>query len=353
MKNNFRYIKKNGNFICQNDKYKIEFSKPILVGKNKFSSIKTIQDIETCSYILRIFKSLKNEKWKLINNKQINGFGIFDLKELIYTMIHKKKIGCQKVQIEENTSYLYVLNNIESVSDDFYEISKFWNSNGEILFSFYIGIYTDDFDTDGIYLRNLNYEDLLIWKKCINDFISYAIMIQNQKIRTYNKFHTKCYQFKEGRIYYLDINNPNKIKDIYVENEDTFDILEIEFTDKETFSEKFYNEVIIEKITNKYLLLDNGIKIKSGRIQSIKRYYPSLEDERFKYGVNGVANDFIYALSIEDRNDFSTLSEDDLFEKYGEVILNRTNVGSTLHPISDDLNTFQEKVIKKLIQKLS
>ncbi len=353
MEKNFRYIKKNGNFILENDRFKIEYSKPLLKGKEEFSSIKKTEDIDTSTYILKIFKSLNNRKWKLLNSKQVNGLGIFELQTLIHEMIHKKKIACQK-SIDENgnSSFSYLLNNSDSASDDFYEMKKFWNVDGEISFSLYVGILVNESNSDGIYFNNLNYEDVLILKKCINEFVSYAIMIQNQKVRTYNKFHSKCYHLKDGRIYYFDIENSKRMKNIYVEKEDVFDVTEINFIDKETFNTKFYPNVTIDKITKKDILLSNGVKIKSGRIQDIKRYLDEEDDKRFQFGANGVANDFIYALSVEDRDDFSNLSRKDLIEKYGEVILNRTDVGSERHSVADDLETFQNKVIDKIILKL-
>lgn len=351
MEKNFRYIKKNGIFICENNRFKIELSKPLLKGKD-FSSIKKLEDIETCSYVLKIFKSLDNKKWKLLNSKEIYGFGIFDLQNIIYETLHRKKIGCQK-EIDENGdfSYCYVQNNSDSVYDDFYEITKYWTSEENIIFSIYIGILVDENNSEGIYLKNLVYEDILIWKKWINDFIDYAIMIQNQKVRTYNKFHCKCYKLQEGRIYMYNINDLSQIENIYIPKEDILDITEVDFTDKETFITKYHSNVTIDEVTKKNIILDNGEKIRFGRIQNIEKHFDE-KDERFEFGANGVANDFIYALSIDDRDDFLNLTESELLHKYGNIFLNRTMIGSKYHPITDDLNIFQKKVLDKVIEKL-
>lgn len=350
MNKNFRYIKKNGNFICRNDKFKIEYSKPVLKG-NDFSSVKTLEDIESCSYILKIFKSMDNGKWRLLNSKEIHGEGIFDFQKSIYDMLHLKKIGCQK-EIDSNgkINYCYKRNNNASYYDDVYEITKYWTDN-EIFFSMYIGFLIDECNSDGIYLINLSYDDILIWKKCIDDFIDYAKMVYNQKIRTYNKFHSKCYKLHDGRIYYFDINNPSRMKNIYTAKEDIFDITEVDFVDKETFVTKYHKDVTIEEVTNKNIILSNGLKIKSGRIQNLERHFDE-EDDRFGFGANGVANDFIYALSVNDRDDFNNLSREELLNKYGEVFINRTYVGSSYHPISDDIETFQNKVLDKVIEKI-
>lgn len=356
MEKNFRYIKKNKTFICENNIFKIEFSKPIVNGFSKFSSINLsttnyFDEIETCNYTVKIFRSLNEQKWRMLNEINVNGFGIFHFQKLLKKILSQKKIACQK-SIDEsgNAFYSYVLNNKECDTNDFYEIRKIWKMDEGILFDVFIGEFIDNDVFNGIYFHNLNYQDILIWKKCVDDFIDYAISIQNQKIRSFNKLYSKCFHLKNGRIYYFNINQ-NKLENIFLENEETLTITEIHFSNKDTFFTTKHEDVIIEKINPKQIMLSDGGKIKTGRILDIKREF-DVDDERLQFGVNGVANDFIYALSIEDRDDFINLSDEKLIEKYENVIVNRTYIGK-LHPISMEKELFKEKVIQNIKKKLN
>lgn len=278
MKNkSFTYIKENNTFICENNTFKIEFSKPIVKSSKEGNSINPnvkIQqidagdEIESCTYSMKISQSINGNKWRTINQIDINGFGIFYLKNLIHEMLNKKKSNCQKSIEYWTDCYSYIKNTEECYSNDFYEIRKIWDSYGNISFELYIGISSDsNFNySSGIKLKNLSYEDLLVWRKCIYDFIHYAITIENQRTRTVNKSCCKQYKIEEGKIFYDD----NLKQDVFIESEEV-SVKEIIFSNKDTFSVKLHKDVTIEKITSKYILLSDKTKIRAGKIVEIKR----------------------------------------------------------------------------------
>lgn len=363
---NFKFIKKNGKFICESNNFKIEYSKPQIQGKDENSSILSVDDILYYYYYIKIFKSEnkvingKNiRKWKLLSEKFIGDFpGVLAFQNMLNLILDKNKQDCQKMELSSGEiEYSYTINNINTVQDA-YELQKIFSFDGKVFFNLYIGTGIDVFadnNTIGIRLQYLDYHDILVLKKCIDEFIKYSMELQTQLNKLYNKKECASFLIKDNILYKYMIENNKidnlKINNVFREKEETLDINEIVYTDRNEFHSINHKNVMIVEINKKGIKLSDNTFIKKNKILNICRNIET-DDERLKYGINGIANNLLLVLSISDREEFKNENIDYLIDKWKNVIIERTKIKTPEHNLYMKVKENESDIFIKIIEKI-
>lgn len=364
-KSDFKFIKKNNKFICENDKFKIEFMYPYIEGVYDDSSILGVKDIKDFYYTIKLYRSEKKnvngeviKKWKLVSEKQVEeNFQVIQFQDMLNKILDKDTQNCQKVLVsEKQVEQSYVLGNSNFVQD-YYELQKVFTPEKNVYFNLYIGLAMDEFadtTTVGIKLQKLDYHDILVMKKCVDEFIQYSMEKQTLTNKIYNKRQCSSFFIKDNVLFQYAIEN-NKVNEDKYDNvfglkEETLDVSEVVFADKNEFKSVEHENVMITEISKKGIKLSDETFIKKNKILAVYRYLEN-DDERLQYGVNGVSNNMLMILNPEDREEFKRETTEFLVNKWGNVIANRVGLYVPEHNLTENKETLT-KIVNKIKEKL-
>lgn len=322
--NGFKFKKVKNKFRWESDFMVLEFSKPSIQGFSDYTILEDEKEIMYYYYTVKIFKKVikynkNNEslKWELVGQRNTYDFpSILELKWMLdYQLKDNTLIDSQKkVYTSGKETFSKVICTEGFACDDFYEITKTVNEKGEEdRYIVYAGVTFDpngDLNSVGIrtpYVERKDIEELL---KCVSNFIQYSLDEHNKQVEKYKD----NYKIKYNKIYEYDLDE-NKIESIYIIG----DILDI--TTVIDNKESSYNNVVISKIENNIITLNNG-DIIDGNFIVYMNNNPT--KEMLKYNEDEITLEFINILEEEEKLEFKNWSVEDLLNKYKMAIIDRT-----------------------------
>lgn len=341
----FKYKKVRNKFRWESDYMILEFSNPSIQGFSDYIQLQNENEIMYYYYTVKIFKKIvqwdddDNEivKLKLVADRWTHDFPtILQLKWILnYQLNDDSRIDGQKHEYQSgNIRYSKVMSTEGFACEDFYEITKSVNSEGEDEeYIVYCGTTFDlqgDLNSAGIrtpYIYRKDIEELL---ECVSSFIQYSLECHNKE----NRLWQHCYEIKNNKIYEYNSDNgkinKNKIESIYIIG----DILDITTVVDNTENE--FDKVVIFKIEGNNIILESGSIITSN---SIVYMSDEVADYKLKYKEDEIAKDFLSILSSEEIEEFKNCNTDVLLEKYNMAIIGRTWMCRDEHEFNIDYNS--------------
>lgn len=356
-------LEKNNRIEWSNSNIKIEYIYNDMQTFNENEEAKDISDILYYYYDINIYIKVYDyenkpiEKWKLIANRNTYDFpGIISFNQLIKYMLKlDPKENGQKILYNDEIEYCYKANIENWFYDDYYEITKHENleRTPNIWYSLYVGCAIDsqgDRDTTGVSF-NLAEETLKEILECINRFIEYSIHQNNKKTRLYNQLHTSNKIIKDNIVWEYKIKNDRVTK-----NTESFyvigDKVDINVIENEHVI-KYSNTIILNIIQSKIEFLVNKEKKQINLSNIINIFYEPSEKE-LKYGVEEIAEDLIHIFLKNDAvfNDYKNENTDDLYQKYGNAIINRYWMCRSEHGFGNENTTDPVKRVAPYVKEV-
>lgn len=342
--NNFKFKRVNNKFRWESNFMVLEFSNPSIQGFSDYTNLKDEKDIMYYYYTVKIFKKViewdDNDKeivkWKLVGKRNASDFpSILELKWMLnYQINDNTAINGQKIEYQSGEiRYSKTVATEGFACDDFYEITKIVDDNGEVInYVVYTGVTYDcngDLNSNGIRTQYVYSKDIIELSKCVSDFIKYSLEGHNKQ----NENYSESFDIKNNKIYeYLvDENsvNKNKVESIYAIG-DNLDITTVIANE-----ENDYHKITILKIEDKNIILNNGDIIDFNSIVYISN---NPIDDVLKYNADEIAKEFISILANEEKEEFINSDMDLLLNKYKMAIIDRTWMCRDEHKFNIDYN---------------
>lgn len=330
----FKYTIKDDIFIWDNGQIKVIFSNPSFQACDELGYVKSYAQIIHYYYTVSIYKKVNMKNWKLLTQVQTYDFPhiieLFNiLKKVLFDEIDESYYA--KFELKDGKVVLELnLKTEDFFSDDFYNITRtLTKENGITInekFSCYIGCSLSpngDNIYEGIWLNSLTKDDMLELYNCVNDFISYSIKKHNEEVINRNKEVLQSHKIEGKKLY----TGKEKLESVVVIG-DKCDIYSLKGDiDLQNFSSVEYSNCIVVDITENEIIVEKA-SYKNQQytipVSKLLYVYTDVENEKFNYNVDQIAEDWVKILNEKEREEFKTESVDKLFEKWSEAIIDRT-----------------------------
>ncbi len=371
--NTYLYKREKNNFVWTNDIFKIEYTDPSIETHSEVLKISKESQIMYFYYTFNTYKKSGNGRWKKLETQMAYDFpGIFALKEVLNYMVNTLDIvkDGQKLHLDDGSiNYTYKIDTNGFVSEDYYEVTKEYNSTTKktfyhIFFGTSVCKYQGDVNFTGLRIANITEKEIKELMDCTNAFISFAIDDYNAQQQEHIQLENSCRKEIEGKIYeyQIDYETPNKgkLKDLYESIYCVGDEVEIDYvTVKNKEFEKEEIKGIISKINPKTVEIEIKTKTKSETkeidIDSILYICVEMKEEKLLFGKKEIIEDFKSIMTKTDEDFFKNNDVKNIFEKYKEAIADRTWMYRNEHPyIKSEKSNIEEalKVIKEVIRTI-
>lgn len=331
-KENFTFESENGVYTWKNRNIKVEFSNPRIQPHHE-SFLKDTDDILYYYYNMRVsrYAWIDGEyEWKIVAEANA-----YDAPAVTYFCALIEEALYYLDKFDErwevfgyesgDKAYSKTLKTGGFINEDYYRIVKTMSPDKCITsYSVFVGSGIGGENFIGVNIGCLNERDMRALLECVEGFIRYSIDNENEKIRKSYRISSKKFKHVDGRIYEYctrgDEIDFNKIEEIYSVGDKLDDVTVAVFED-DFIRDSDYHKLTISSVTDEGITFHDGTYLLFGDITYMCAF-PS--EELLCYGPTEIAADFYERLSASEREDFSSLSEEELFEKYGEAILGRT-----------------------------
>lgn len=352
----FKFIRTKDKFKWESKSLVLEFSEPSIQGFDDYIQMSDIDDVMYYYYTVKIFKKTQdrngNAKFVLIGKRRIHDFPC--MKQLKYLLEHilsdyDFKTGQSNLYSDDETYYTTTLQTCGFVCEDFYEISRTVDSEGNNeTFTFYCGVTYDtqgDLNNVGIRTEYVDRSSLIELQKCITEFISYSLKCHNKEILSWKA----NLELEHGKLY--EYSNDGVLEHIYAIG-DNVDITTV--VDNNQYR---YSNFSITKIENG-IIYSLGVQVNIDTIYFISN---NISNELLSYNEEQVADEFISILADEEKAYFLCTENETILNKYNDVIIGRTKMcrdehnfqyTSTGNP-TEDIKPIVLNVIKIIKQMLS
>lgn len=352
----FKFVEKDNKFSWEDNEVKIEFSEPTIETRKNYETIKSEKDIIYYYYTLKIFKKIEIEKndssyyrWQLVNSISTFDFpNIMCLVDIIEKIISisPKKDGQKERLRDNNTRYSYTLSTEGFAYEDFYSITKINISEDKTekeSYSLYIATALDktqpDFNTCGIKLEYVTENELKELLKCAKSFIEFSIKIHNSKVVEYNKLLLSNKEIKNDKLYVYKIENTDLQessyeKDIINKNELDYIFAKGDIIDayilKDNKQNSYKNVEIINIQEEKIIVKDNySNSLQDIFINELIDIFNQITEEnkhKLFFNQQEIADEFLSILNKQEINEIKKMSNEEIFIKYKDAIVNRTHI---------------------------
>lgn len=348
----FKYKRKNNKFIWSDKRMKVVFSNPSIQSHNTYIKVSEIEDIMYYYYRVRVYvKMFDLKKWRKISDIRTHDFPM--LPELQYFMTEAIVDDCASGEhytlCDGNEYYKKVWNTDGFGCDDYYEITKIVSNNKvEAQYYFYAGVSIDGNGGKvniGARSDYINTKDMEALKQCIDSFIEYSMQKHNDETIKYIEENRKNKKVKNKKLYVYKPTNTTykKIDSIFVVG-DTVLSLDIY---KDNFAVEEIRHAKITTISPTEVCFDNNISVKP---EDIIEIFLEVNDAKLKYDEFEIATDFYNILSSEEMEEFDILPDEYLIDKYGEAIVDRTNMMRDEHGFDIDRSKNYPESIKHVLK---
>lgn len=338
MKSKFLFFRKKDTFIWAGEYFRIEFSNPSIdLFEDAYAKCREPEEILYYTYTLRIFskKWCKTRyRWYKVAETSIYDFPcIQELLNLIKWYLGKQEPDeswCHYFIGKEYETYSITCNTESPQVEDYYEITKYTRPlQNKEWFSLYVGCATNPQGTTGIFIDRLYRGELIQLKRCIEHFIHFTMEAYNHDTEQRNLAACNSHKYVGGKLYnYSDsITPPNVITNIYAVGDVLNNIDILQYKKNYFYSEQYYDETIAQ-ITEQELIMESGKRFSINSILSLSAW-PS--KEMLCYNQAQITADLMACLNDLEKDDFRKLTLDELYEKYGKAIDNRTRMHRDEH----------------------
>lgn len=302
--NGFRFKRVKNKFRWESDFMVLEFSNPSIQGFSDYIQLQDQKEIMYYYYTVKLFKKVSEWddhdkefiKWRLVSKREVYDFPcIKELQWILdYFLTNNDITDCQKIEYQSGkVEYSKRMMTEGFACDDFYEITKFMDSNRQDeRYVVYCGTtfdYQGDFSV-GIRTPYVERKDVKELLSCVNEFIQYSIDMHNLE----EKYATDRFKIMDKKLYEYEYRldtglNFNKIESIYSIGDKLEDItLVCDNLQSE------YRDITITDITENGILLSNEQII---NIENLAYLCNKVLDEKLKYDEEQVADEFINILN--------------------------------------------------------
>lgn len=336
MNNNFRYVRRKNIFAWESDNIKVEYSVPWLdYVTGTYEKRFDLKMLFTYRYTLTVWEknASSDKKWKQLFRVRTGvefEEAILHLWErLLFFMKNPKPDSMwEKHQVDKVWEY-HLQEKIWGYSDEYIIVKKVREKKEA--YDVYVGREFENTEYGeahslGLWLSDLSINDLKEWKRCIEAFMEYSLEKHNQDLREDISVGCASYKYVNGKIYKYGASKDEKALDYNV-IEEMFTVGDrissgdfMHFEENNFYSESFSGQKIVE-LTSEEMIMDNGKRIPLGKIVYM---YTNPTKEMLSYNKSQIIEEFVGILNEAELADFSLLSEDNLFTKYGKAITERT-----------------------------
>ena len=374
---------------------KLEFSDISFQPHDDFGYVQDSKDIMYLYYTVCIYKrktkyiktakgSKKAQGWKLVAKRNVYDFPcLIQLIFILDTILHKEMDfdTCRKLNFQSGAiGYEQSLETEGFACDDFYEVKHRVVYEDESLSSIayeeyclYAGCSYDtqgDLQSEGIRNSYVTKMDLELLYECATSFLQNGIEEFNQSLR--DKAASELFIGTENKLYKHNQKDNAIIDSIYTVGDYCDIIVRVgAITDKDMHSVQYLKTELVE-ITDTHIVIRNGIiedenyeytPIPDNTVIPINRIFHifvNLDDsnkQRLYFNEEQIMKDFISLLTDSDKEEFQVKSIDELYKKWGDVLIDRSWMFREEHafPIYLKGKTHQENVkyiAKKIIKTL-
>lgn len=353
----YKFTQFKDKYTWSNGEIKLQFSKPSIQSHDEYTYLEDEKGIMYNYYTVKIFKNVcvdydnKTDKpiykWKVVTKRLAYDFPtICQLKWILNHVLYELNpvISGQKHEYRSGkVKYSNTFRTEGFACDDFYEITKFADENNENPnYVLYIGCTFDsqgDLNSEGIRTPYTHEDDVKELLKCVEGFIKYTIDKHNEGVKKYIKEQSSNKIIRNGKLYQY---NDGKLKSIHVVGDSgDFTIL----INKDNAPESvYYGRVTITKLSGNIVSFSDGREVD---VQSITYISDKINEEKLKYGIKEIANDFLKILDNDELNEFRNDDTDSLFKKYRDAIVARTRMCRHEHGF-DNVDVAVKDVILKI-----
>lgn len=364
MNNKFKYIRRENIFAWESDNIKVEYSDPWLdYSTGTYEKRFNLKTLFTYRYTLTVWEknSSADKKWNQLFQVRTGvefEEAILHLWEsLLFFMKNPKPDSLwEKHQVDK--VWEYQLQEKIWVYSDKYIITKKVREEKET-YDVYVGREFEDRDFDeahslGIWLPDLSIHDLKEWKRCIEAFMEYSLDKHNRDLQEDINVGCASYKYVNGKIYEYSISweekivDYNVIKGIFTVGDRIGSGEFMHFGENNFYSESFGGQTITE-ITPEEMIMDSGDRIPLGKIVHM---YRNPTEEMLSYDKSQITEEFMGILNEAELADFATLSEDDLFTKYGQAIIGRTRMFREEHGFVTSTEENWRERIQEIVREI-
>lgn len=338
-------FEKNGeNFSFYSENIKVIFSEPTIQAHDEYGACKEEKDILYYYYGVEVLSKKHSNRWK-----QIFSLGTYDFPEILNFKLMLEVLLNGKLNIEEyqkadcgegHVWYTYHLDS-SPLCEDFYTVThSILKEDGDVHHETYtisVGKALDFScsEVQSVSLGNLSKTDIQTIYQCVEEFVDYSIEKTHNINVERNKTGLESFKIKDGKLYEMN-KDGTEVVAVYVPGDK---IEEVKILHGDINSKDFKSTSIcrftIDAITKDSIIISSGyedIRRDFRRINEpeeiklnvILDVFDYVSEEKLKYNEEEIAEDFILVLSEKEKEEFKIRSEDLLFKRWNQAILNRT-----------------------------
>ena len=376
----FKFVRKKNKFYWQNQMYRIEFSNPSGQAFDDYGTIKSVDDIMYFYYTMKVYRKaynyiekktsngvedVKNEYWKLIGSTHTHDFPCVQQLEQIIMLLLDVDVSKNGEKHEYRSGTIVYSKHCWTEGfgcDDFYELTKFTNqTTKESYYVLYVGVSScpmGSIESEGVRIPYLSEHDIKKLLQCVREFFKYVVYRHNSRIIRNVNATKDNYAIVENKLYqyyfenYTTLNK-NRLEHIYAIGDELDDLYEYVYLDDGSISSNQHHSCFIREFKDNKIICENKYNYYDGEdlpkffevdIDRIAYICNEVDDETLSYNQEQVAKEFYGILSNIERNDFMTLSKEELLSKYKEVIIGRTWLCRDEHNFDKQYSTYTKSL---------
>ncbi len=337
----FDFIKENGVYIWRNGGISLEYSEPMITPHSN-TPLRRPEDILYYYYNMEVKVSSYNvEKqdyeWVHVTGVTTHDFpairGFADcLNAIIYDYNRFDEswevYSCGDEDDDDvEKTYVKTIELRHLLAEDCYEIKKYMNPHScTTFYRIFMGTAAGGASM-GVYTYELTENDIRALLKCVESFIRYSIECYNEHNKVSSDFYTSLFRPVNGKLYEYYAEpwesltcDFRSVGAIYQAGDVLQEIYVLVTEDDGVCWEKKLHYKTIEEVTEKEVRFTDGTSARFGEITDIWHDYDNL----VSLSAEEIKEDFENRLGEAERKDFTELSEEELYEKYSEAILDRS-----------------------------
>ena len=338
-----KYERTENIFSFESENLKVEFSEPRIQAHDEYGACTKEEDILYYYYNVSVQSKKDNGKWKILFTVNTYDFPeILTFKAMLEAMLNEVKIeDYQRADCGEgHIWYTYYLDSCP-LCEDYYSISNSILKEGKDVekdsYTITVGKAMDYScsEIQSVNFGNLTKTDVENIYECVKDFVQYSIDETHRINTERNKQGLNAFKIKDGKLYEMS-KDGIEILAVYVPG-DTIDevkILKGDINSKE-FKSISIHKFKIDALTEDAIVISSGYEDLRGDYRRINEteeiklnvlldLFDDVPEDKLKFGEEEIANDFISILSEQEKEEFKIKSENLLFQRWNQAILNRT-----------------------------
>lgn len=353
----FKIKKKKNKYIWKCNEVKIVFSESSYQAHDDYAYSKGIEDALYLYYTVTVYarnlcwvSRKKRKKWVKIAEKYAYDFpSILELQYILDQMVnHKMSLDeYRKVkfyhcgeELEGMIGYEYNYSSGSLCDDDYIISQTIVKEDGEAdreWYEIYIGCTMDSQcgnNSIGVKCK-VSTEDAKALLELVNEFLNDTVDAHNREIEERNTNSINSYYQEDNVLFQKEKDEPIGAMYLVGDKLNDITVLKGKIEDKDYYSVEYHDCIIKEIktdsmiVSSKYVKRERDCKCEN-LTEDVEIAYNTLlfiwdlvEDERLGYKEQEIADDFMKIWTSSIKSDFKTETEDELYKKYRDLLVDR------------------------------